>query len=361
MTATANDAPGSRAESRRRSAPRSPTASPSIAVITSPARRPAAAATVSSPTCRTRTPAATPKYPASWPSMDSPRMPSRARPATDRKARSTKSGSSSSANGCPRHAKDAPGPATSTRGRRVVQAERGRSAGVTVRVIRAPARSTVAGTARPAGVSRTIRVNCRTLRMRSPSNSTTTSPASMPAAAAGAPSATSVTSAPSSAAAGAAPSSMSRTVTPTELPPAPGSKSARTRSRASAHAGPRASCALRAGSPPPAAPAAAGVATSRAATARRVPFRRPFPVVVALRMIPPPVPWPGRPPGAISTGLRRGGEAFWPDDGRATGPAGLVSRLPARCAAAPRRGRRFGRTTAWQPGLPAWFPDRPTR
>ena len=101
MMAIVKESPESRAESRRRSAPRSSTCSPSIAVMTSPARRPAAAATVSSSTCRTRTPAETPKYPASWPSTDSPRIPSRARPAREAKAPLTTSGNPSSKAGIP--------------------------------------------------------------------------------------------------------------------------------------------------------------------------------------------------------------------------------------------------------------------
>ena len=57
--------------------------------------------------------------------------------------------------------------------------------GVTETVVRCPPRITTACTFRPSGVSWTRRLNCRTLRTCSPSNSTITSPAFRPAFSAG--------------------------------------------------------------------------------------------------------------------------------------------------------------------------------
>ena len=56
-----------------------------------------------------------------------------------------------------------------------------RASGVASSICRLPSRSTAIFTVRPSGVSWTSRVNCRALRTRSPSNSTTTSPAFNPA------------------------------------------------------------------------------------------------------------------------------------------------------------------------------------
>ena len=63
--------------------------------------------------------------------------------------------------------------------------ENARASGVAVKVWRFPSRSTASGTCRPSGVSCTSRVNWRALRTRSPSYSTTTSPALRPAFSAG--------------------------------------------------------------------------------------------------------------------------------------------------------------------------------
>ena len=256
--------------------------------MTSPARRPAAAPGVPSSTCSTRMPDSVPKYSASCPPTESARMSSRARPGRRVAKPRTTSGNprstarlSDSANSLARSSISArrfSNSSTSTRmrsanprGTRAAQPEL--SAGVTLSATGDPSRSTRTGAARPAGVSSTSRANWRAPRTRSPSNSTMTSPASMPAASAGPSARTSVTTAPS---APSAASSTSRTETPISGRDPPISNRLTTVRSVSS----RSSCVVAS------APAANAGAASAASTVMPQSARL-MQVVVAMSMIPP--------------------------------------------------------------------------
>src|SRR6187455_1021603 len=170
MIPRVNSSPESALDRRRRSSDDESTVLPLTVVMTSPAFTPALAAAESASTEETSTPSFVPKYSASCGDRSWMPIPSLL-PERQKKVSSDGGSARGGDGGCGADGGTGagggvggttPSQLSSSKNRKLFP-----SRGVTLRLTRWPSRITAAVTVRPAGVSETSLVNCRTLRTRS--------------------------------------------------------------------------------------------------------------------------------------------------------------------------------------------------